>query len=337
LAGLDALPFVSIIVPCKRVDEYTLECVERCLQLDYEGGFEVLVVPDEFEGELRGARVIPSGPLPPGAKRNLAMRMARGDVFAFIDSDAYPRPDWLRNAVRRLAEADAVGGPALTPPSDSFAQRAGGCVLSSPLMGDLSARFRGSPRVAEADLLHSVNCVVRRGVIESVGGWDERHWPGEDTLLCARLRAAGRRLLHAGDVVVYHHRRPLFAAHARQVGAYGRYRGFLARRYGDGLVRPIYFAPAALLIYLAAGAAASALWRAFLPIYAASLIAYALALLAGSAMACRWSGDLGGADPGARGFPRAVKLLLFVAAGTLMTHMVYGAEEIVGALRGVGR
>jgi len=81
------------------------------------------------------------------------MRMARGDVFAFIDSDAYPRPDWLRNAVRRLAEADAVGGPALTPPSDSFAQRAGGCVLSSPLMGGLSARFRGSPRVAEVDLI----------------------------------------------------------------------------------------------------------------------------------------------------------------------------------------
>jgi len=72
-------------------------------------------------------------------------------------------------------------------------------------------------------------------------------------------------------------------------------------------------------------------------VYKRQLIAYALALLAGSAMACRWSGDLGGADPAARGFPRGVKLLLFVAAGTLMTHIVYGAEEIVGALRGVGR
>ena len=54
-------------------------------------------------------------------------------------------------------------------------------------------------------------------------------------------------------------------------------------------------------------------------------------------MACRWSGELGGADPSVRGIPRGVKLLLFVVAGTLMIHLVYGAEEIVGALRGVGR
>ena len=372
----------SIIIPCKEIDRYTLQCVEACNHLDYDGEVEAIVVPDRYR-EVEGARVIPSGPVSPGAKRNLAMRSAKGEVFAFIDSDAYPRQDWLKNAVRRLGEADAVGGPAVTPPSDSFAQTAGGCVLSSPLMGGLSSRYKPSPDSSSVDLLHSVNFVVKRGVIEGVGGWDERYWPGEDTLLCAKLRAEGKRLLHAGDVVVYHHRRPLFRAHAKQVGAYGLYRGYFARKYGDGFVRPIYFAPAALVAYLVAGAASCALFPPFLPLYAASLIAYGLASLVSSGLACGW-GALGaspvasedekgvgevvgeaGAEKGeglvregggaaaASGSPHPkpapsgirprpgawgrAKLLAWVTAGTFLTHLVYGFEELKGFIWGVGK
>ncbi|MDP7983167.1 MAG: glycosyltransferase, partial [Conexivisphaerales archaeon] len=276
---------ISVIVPCRVVDDYARECVERCLS--YFDDAEILVVPDVYNGELDQyagegrLRIVVSGKASPGRKRNLAMSMARGEAFAFIDSDAYPERDWLRRAAEDLRAAEVVGGPAVTPEEDSSMQRASGYVYSSPLMGGLSERFtRKSPGLKEVDLLHSVNCVARRGVIESVGGWDERYWPGEDTLLCGLLRRKGIKLYHDSELVVYHHRRELYVPHLRQVAGYGFYRGFLVRRYGREFFRPIYFLPMAFVIYLILGAALSLLSGLVLRIFLATLAAFAAAVLA---------------------------------------------------------
>ena len=36
---------VSIIIPCKDVDDYTRECIEYCRRLDYPN-FEIILLPD---------------------------------------------------------------------------------------------------------------------------------------------------------------------------------------------------------------------------------------------------------------------------------------------------
>jgi len=163
---------VSIIIPCKNVDHYTRECIEYCKRLDY-AAFEVILLPDSANEPIGGVRVIATGPVPPGAKRNIGVKNSCGDFCAFIDNDAYPRSDWLTNAMKYFEDPEVagVGGPGLTPETDGLMQKAGGYVLSSFMMGNLSSRFK-TKQSYESEDIHSCNFIARKSVLEEVGGWN---------------------------------------------------------------------------------------------------------------------------------------------------------------------
>ena len=108
---MSTCPLVSIIIPCKEIDDLARECVEHCKSLDYPN-FEILLLPDDEEEGLNGVRIIATGALSPGAKRNIGLMNSTGEFCAFIDSKAYPRRDWLKNGVtyQKNSEFDATGG-----------------------------------------------------------------------------------------------------------------------------------------------------------------------------------------------------------------------------------
>ncbi len=134
---------VSIIIPCKDVDGYTRECIEYCRSLDYPN-FEIILLPDYSTEAIDGVIIIATGPVPPGVKRNIGVKNSSGEFCAFIDNDAYPRSDWLTSALKYFEdpEVGGVGGPGLTPEADGFMQKAGGYVLSSFMVGNLSSRYK---------------------------------------------------------------------------------------------------------------------------------------------------------------------------------------------------
>jgi glycosyltransferase involved in cell wall biosynthesis len=101
-------PLVSIIIPCKEKDNYTTECVEHCKRLDYSN-FEIILLPDYPTQMINGVKVITTGPVAPGVKRNIGVKNSNGEFCAFIDNDAYPRGDWLTNALKHF-EDSWVGG-----------------------------------------------------------------------------------------------------------------------------------------------------------------------------------------------------------------------------------
>ena len=181
-------PLVSIIIPCKEIDDYARECVNHCDNLDYPN-FEVLLLPDIVEEELTGVRIIATGPLSPGAKRNIGVTNSNGELCAFIDSDAYPRQDWLKNAVNYLKnpKVSAVGGPGITPENSTFMEKASGYVLSSFMVGKLSNRY-DSKCYCESDDIHSCNFIAKKVALKEAGGWNEKYWPGEDTLMCLAIK-----------------------------------------------------------------------------------------------------------------------------------------------------
>ena len=157
----------------------------RCRELEYPR-FEIILLPDQ-DGSVEGARVLSTGRVSPGRKRNLGASTAAGEIFAYIDSDAYPRRDWLANAVVHLKKegVGAVGGPALTPPAENGFAQAQGALLASFRIGGVSARYEES-RIQDIDDIHSVNFVAWRRVVDKAGGWNEHYWPGEDTLICLK-------------------------------------------------------------------------------------------------------------------------------------------------------
>ena len=178
--------------------------------LDYPN-FEIILLPDYSTEAIDGVKVIATGPVLPGVKRNIGVKNSSGEFCAFIDNDAYPRSDWLTSALKYFEdpEVGGVGGPGLTPEADGFMQKAGGYVLSSFMVGNLSSRYK-TKSCFESDDIHSCNFIARKTVIEAAGGWNEKYWPGEDTLMCLAIKKLGKKLVESSDVVVYHHRRSLF-------------------------------------------------------------------------------------------------------------------------------
>jgi len=309
-------PFVSIIIPCKGIDRYTKECINGCKQLNYEN-HEIILLPDNASEKVEGVRVIPTGSLTPGTKRNIGIASSIGEICAFIDSDAYAGKYWLNNAVKYLEEQEvaAVGGPGLTPEEDSFMQKAGGFVLSSFMIGNLSKRYK-SKHVFESDDIHSCNFIVRKPVLTEVGGWSDKYWPGEDTLICMAIKGLGKKLIEAPDVVVYHHRRPLFRKHLKQVSSYGLHRGFFARRFKENSLRPSYFAPSFLVAFLLIGGILSFFDHFIFSIFFLLLAAYVFLSLVASFIEVK---DL--------------RLIPAVWLGIILTHIFYGTSFMIGFVK----
>ena len=107
------------------------------------------MLPDSVTERIDGVNILATGPVAPGVKRNIGLKSSNGAYCAFIDNDAYPRSDWLTNALQLLEDPNVggVGGPGLTPEADGSMQKAGGYVLSSFMVGNLSSRYKAKSSV----------------------------------------------------------------------------------------------------------------------------------------------------------------------------------------------
>ena len=314
-------PHFTLIVPCPG-DSAVLRRLLDALDTQTYQRFDLVLLPDapipDFP-ERPWLSVRPTGPMRPAQKRNLGARAAQGEVLAFIDDDAYPRADWLANAAARLAGPDAIdalGGPGLTPPDDPPCAQLSGLVLASPLVsGNFRCRYFIQGPLRRVEDFPSCNLFVRKSAFEAIGGFRENYWPGEDTLLCADLQTSGHTLWYDPRLVVYHHRRPLFGPHLRQVGRYALHRGHFARRFGLNSRRLSYHLPSLFLLGLLLGPLAC--W--ILPILTVPYCAIVLL----------WLG-LTGLD--ALVEAPTLRAILPLWFGILATHLVYGARFIQGYL-----
>ncbi len=310
-------PLVSIVIPARNINNYLRQAILKILELDYKN-FEILVLPDEetivfFEK----TKIIPAGKISPAEKRDLALKFIHGEIIAFLDDDAYPAKDWLKNAVSYFKDSQiaAVCGPGITPPEDSLEQKASGWVSAS-LLGGGGLGFRFLPkRKREVKDFPSMNFLVRKTDFEKVGGFDSSFWPGEDTKLCLDLtKKHGKKIIYDPKILVFHHRRPVFGPHLEQICRYGLHRGYFAKIFPETSRKPLYFAPMVFTIFLIAlpifGVFVTP-WRHFLAaVYFWVLSLYALLL----AMTGFW----------VLFKARNLKIATLTMAGIFLTHICYG-------------
>lgn len=245
------MPMYTLIIPVKEINDYVRETVPH-IQRMRSDAWELIILPNEpapDEWSDSRVRLLPSGLVGPGAKRDIGAREAKGEILVFLDDDSYPESNLLEVAERYFVEADvvAIGGPGITPPNDNFWQRVSGAMFLSRLSGGAPERYAQVGFVREIDDWPSVNLMVRKQDFLAVGGFDTPFWPGEDTKLCLMLVKTGKRILYVPELVVWHHRRKGLLRHLKQVGAYGLHRGFFVKKYPETSCRPAYFAPSGLL------------------------------------------------------------------------------------------
>ena len=145
------------------------------------------------------------------ASRNEGLRLARGEVVAFLDDDAVPEPDWLERLLPSYADPQVggVGGYIRDHTGLAYqcrvivADRLGG----SRDVGELRrARLDApGPDVERYLSLTGTNSSFRRSALLGIGGFDQAYaYFLDETDVCLRLVEAGWRLAVARDAEVHH-------------------------------------------------------------------------------------------------------------------------------------
>ena len=134
----------------------------------------------------------------PGAARNLAMKVAKGDYFAFIDADCRPYPDWIQQIEKAFHNSKIrviTGGTRVF--SDTFLGQSV-AALGFPGGGALgfSKMWRIGPD-GSVSRLSSGNFAMRKGVFIKNGGFDDTF-----TYYCEDAWFA-QNLVRSGVVIYY--------------------------------------------------------------------------------------------------------------------------------------
>jgi GT2 family glycosyltransferase len=317
---MGTVPRFSIIIPVKEINDYVRETVPYIQTLDL-GNWELIIVPNgpdqnEWESDRR-ISLFSSGRVGPADKRDQATEIAKGEVLVFLDDDSYPKSDLLSIAMKYFDDdsVSAIGGPAITPESDTYWQKVSGAVFLSKFTGGNPERYIPVGIAREVDDWPSVNFMVRKSDFIEVGGFNSPYWPGEDTHLCLKLIQKRKKIMYAPELIVWHHRRSGLMRHIKQVGAYGLHRGYFARRLPETSLKAKYFAPSAILCLIA-----MSLFSMLLPEYLRNsvyigLTAYLLGLIMGSISIAKLT---------------TLRIALGAVPFIFATHMSYGFKFLQG-------
>lgn len=227
------LPFVGVVIPAKNEEPVIEATVRNLCAMDYaEDGqrrFEVIVVDDRSTDGTpailkRLARDLPitvvqtpQGSFGKAAALNYGIGRARADLIAVFDADARVEPDFLARLVPFLAEP-GVGGVQARRMLYNAGQN-----LVTRVQDDEHALFQRMLQRARR-WLGGMTCfsgnglLVRRDVLDEVGGWNEDALT-EDIDLSVRFHLAGWEIAYCDEAIVWEeavaHLRPLVRQRVR--------------------------------------------------------------------------------------------------------------------------
>lgn len=207
-------PLVSVIIPAYNAAPFIAEALNSVFAQDFSD-FEVIVVndgsPDADELEQELARYldriiyISQENRGPSGARNRAIREARGEYIALLDSDDIWFPEFLSEQLTLLR----------TDPEISLVYSNAEYFGDTPLAGRTFMEMTPSQRPVTLEALLSFRCMVvtssvvaRRQPLLDVGLFDERFTHAEDFDLWLRLAAAGGRIEFTDRVLIRHRVHP---------------------------------------------------------------------------------------------------------------------------------
>ncbi len=283
------LPLISVVVIGRNEGDRLLACLQSISAMRTEGRFSVETIyvdSASTDGSVQlaaalGVRVITVHPERPSAAlgRNAGWREAKGEFVLFLDGDTQLHPLFVHRALQAMhdpAVAVVWGHRREADPGQSIYVR----VL------DLDWMYAPGPsEFCGGDAL------MRRDVLEQVGGFDPSLIAGEEPELCRRIRANGHAIQHIDAPMTLHDLAiTRFSAYWKRAYRAGHAYAELAARF-KGSDDPLWTAEArrnmlhgGLLLAMVATLPMAAFW----PWLGAGIAAGVLGLLARSFLRCAW-------------------------------------------------
>jgi len=160
--------------------------------------------------------------------RNEGLKNTSGDIVAFLDSDAYPSPEWPYYLALGFDDEDVVGvgGPNECPADASLRAQQVAASPGGPIHVLLSDD--------RAEHVPGCNMAFTRSALEELGGFDPIYTvAGDDVDFCWRVLDRGWEIGFQPAALVWHHPRRTAGAYLRQQWGYGRSEALVQARHPD--------------------------------------------------------------------------------------------------------
>ncbi|MDD5336980.1 MAG: glycosyltransferase family 2 protein [Candidatus ainarchaeum sp.] len=203
------LPDLSVIIPSYNSKSTIFKTLDAVKASKYPGKMEVIVVDDgstdgsrELLKTAEGIRllVLEKNRGKAGAI-NIALKGAKGEVVACVDSDSYPEPDAFAEAVSVLMEDSGIGVVScfvkVANPNNLLKKFQEIEFMTGFGFFQIGVHFLDAISVAPGP-----TSIFRKSALEKVGGFDE-HNITEDLEIVWRLRKNGYRIGHTPHAVIY--------------------------------------------------------------------------------------------------------------------------------------
>lgn len=204
-------PFVSIMVPAHNEGIVIVKTVEALLRLDYpHDRYEIIVINDnssdnsatllatiQHKHPQRALTIINTDAITGGKGKsnalNLGFKQAQGELLAIYDADNTPE----KNALRYLV-AELTHDPSLGAVVGKFRTRNRNASLLTRFINIETLSFQWMAQAGRWQLfklctIPGTNFILRRSIIEAIGGWDEKAL-AEDTEISFRIYTMGYRI-----------------------------------------------------------------------------------------------------------------------------------------------
>lgn len=272
----EALPLVTVVVPCRNEEKHIARCLDTILANDYpKERMEILVldgmsedgtreIVNEYSERYPTVRLVDNPQKHIPAAMNVGIRNARGETVIKMDAHSTYQTDYISKCVRYQDEygAENVGGFCkMVPGADTVTAKA--IVLGlGHRFGSGNANVKvGVDKPTWSDTA-AFGC-FKKELFERIGMYDEKLLSSSDLDLNQRIRAAGGRILVVPDVVINYAGDADLRAFRRHVFADGVWVSYVMK-FGKKAWSWRHWAPAAFVVSLIAALGLGSVNRAFL-------------------------------------------------------------------------
>ncbi len=193
-------PHVTVIMPSYNAKATIFDAIASCKKMKYSGKTDILVVDDgstdgsyELLQKTSGITLLPNkAHRGKAAALNFAMKHAKGEILACIDSDTYPASDALQKSVRHFYEdrrvASVVVFVCVNAPK-SLLER----IQEIEYWISFGFFFRTIASIDGLYVTPGPTAMYRKDVLQELGGFDEQNLT-EDMEIALRMQKNGWKI-----------------------------------------------------------------------------------------------------------------------------------------------